>query len=147
VSQPLAPLLVAGLVLVVLGLMLGGLWVGMEGSRRRDTPAKTRTLRQDAHGHLLRSAFMLLGGGGVLMAVPLWLPLTTLAPPHSPLPIERQARPGSVAFDIAGEWTVINTILDTQYAAYRDLQLGFRQVKGGNGATLPLCTIAFPCHE
>jgi hypothetical protein len=81
VSQPLAPLLVAGLVLVVLGLMLGGLWVGMEGSRRRDTPAKTRTLRQDAHGHLLRGAAL---GRVVMQAKPVtFSKVNVSSPPQS----------------------------------------------------------------
>lgn len=137
----------AGLVLVVCGLMLCGLWVGSEESRWRGTPTKTRPLRLDAHGHLLRAALMMLGVGGVLMAVPLWALLTSTNPPRPSLPIERQVslraerttrgeeragqterqdRLGSVAFDIAGEWTISNTIMDTQYTAYRDLQLGFR---------------------
>ena len=150
-----SPLLVCGIILLVLGLMLLGLWVFIDSSLWIGAPAKARAIRLDYRVHLLPSALMLLGVGVMLIALPLWLLAgvdqhNTPEPGESQVSLhpdktehgeeqavtppqeertgqpESQGRRGRAAFDIAGEWTMINTVLDTQYVAYRHLQLGFR---------------------
>ena len=49
-------------------------------------------------------------------------------PPELRAPAEPQLSPPDEPFNITGEWTVTNTVLETSYQPYRHLRLGFRLV-------------------
>lgn len=106
-------------------------------------------------GHVSRAVCGLLVTGGVVLAWYL-TPLGVVDRPHPPTPDalhlflyearphrgaqqalpptppgwgasrDRQGGHGRDAVDLSGEWTMLNTVWETQYAAFKDLQLGFR---------------------
>jgi hypothetical protein len=134
-----ALVLVAGLVFALGQGVVFGLWVFM----------------YLAEGHYPRAVLGLLVTGSVVLAWHL-TPLGVVDRPHTAAPdalliflrddrphrSEQQAVPpelhgreapqdrqewqGRDAVDLSGEWMMINTVWETQYAAYQHLQLGFR---------------------
>jgi hypothetical protein len=48
---------------------------------------------------------------------------------------EPQVSPPDGPVNLTGEWTVMNTVLETSYQAYRDMRLGFRLVVHQDGPT------------
>jgi hypothetical protein len=131
--------LVAGVVFVLCQCVVLGLWVFI----------------YLAEGHYPRTVLGLLVMGSVVMTWHL-TPLGVVDRPHTSAPdalyiflrddrphrSEQQAVPpelhgreaprdrqggqGRDAGDLSGEWMMINTVWETQYAAYQHLQLGFR---------------------
>jgi hypothetical protein len=131
--------LLAGLVFVLCQCVVFGLWL---------------LTALAAEGHVSRAVCGLLVTGG-MMAWHL-MPLGVVDQPHTPVPDRlhiflRDDRPhrgeeravplephgrgaprdnqgwhGQDAVDLSGEWTMLNTVWETQYAAYKNLQLGFR---------------------
>ena len=80
-------------------------------AERRGPPAPTRAASHDAER----------GSGGVGAALE---PDRPGAPEHSASQRFRPEEP----FNLTGEWTVTNTVLETSYPPYRNLRLGFRLV-------------------
>jgi hypothetical protein len=63
-------------------------------------------------------------------------PLPAGAAPAAPLPPrDSPLVPVADVFPLAGEWQVVNTVVQTQYTAYRQLRLTFRLVVRQQGAT------------
>jgi hypothetical protein len=128
--------------LAILGLLAGGLCLGFpfvygpagppyEPSEAADRSAShahkpSVAPHHDQERHILDDQ----GRGHVVAGG-----LVAREPPGPRPPRASQGSPPHDPLNLTGEWTVTNTVVETSYAPYRDLRLGFRIVVQHDGPT------------